>query len=44
MNTYYPGKPVNIHIQYFKIIFRITIGSLTPKKGRGKLPLLYGNE
>ena len=30
---YYPGEPVNIHIQSLIILFRMIIGCLPPKKG-----------
>ena len=32
INKYYLGEPVNIHIQSLKILPRITIGELIPKK------------
>ena len=43
MNKYYPGKPVNIHIQSLINIIRITIGYLPLIMVRVKLRLFHGN-
>ena len=43
MKKYYPGEPVNIHIQ---IINKYYIGEkllIATKKGKDKLPLFRGN-
>ena len=42
MKKYYPGEPVNIHIESLKILSGRTIGYLPPKEGKGKLPLFCG--
>ena len=39
---YYPGEPVNTHIQLLIYIILGTIVLLPPKKGKGKLPLFCG--
>ena len=43
MNKYYPGKPVNIHIQPFINITQEKNCVITTKNGKGKLPLFCGN-
>ena len=43
MKKYYPGEPVNIHIQSLINIIQGTFGYLPPKKGKGKLTLFCGN-
>ena len=43
MNAYYPGEPVNIHIQSIIIIIQENNLLITTKKGKGKLPLFHGN-
>ena len=43
MNKYYPGEPVNIHIQSLINIMQVTNLLITTKKGEGKLPLFCGN-
>ena len=43
MNKYYPGKPVNIHIQPFINITQENNRLITKKKGEGKLPIIGGN-
>ena len=44
MYEYYPGKPVNIHIQSLINIIQENNWEITPPKGMGKLTLFYGNE
>ena len=43
INIYYPGKPVNIHIQSLINIIQENNRVITTKKGKGKLPLFCGN-
>ena len=43
MNKYYPGEPVNIHIQSLINIIQENNWVITKKKGKGKLPLFRGN-
>ena len=43
INIYYPGEPVNIHIQSLINITQENNWVLPPKKGKGKLPLFRGN-
>ena len=43
MNKYYRCGPVNIHTQSLINIIREKIGSVSPKKGKGKLPLFHSN-
>ena len=43
MKNYYPGEPVNIHIQSLINIIQEKIGQLPPKSSKGKLPLFCGN-
>ena len=37
------GEPVSIHMQPLINIIQDNNRLLTPKKGKGKLPLFYGN-
>ena len=39
----YPGEPANIHIQPLINIIPDNNWLITTKKGKGKLPLFYGN-
>ena len=43
MNKYYPGRPVNIHIQSLINIIQDNNWIITTKKGKGKLPLFRSN-
>ena len=43
MNKYYPGEPVNIHIQSLINIILEKNWVITTKKGKGKLPIFCGN-
>ena len=43
MCNYYPGEPVNIHIQSLINIMQDNNRVITTKKGKGKLPLFSGN-
>ena len=43
INIYYPGEPVNIHIQSLINIIQENNWVITTKKGKGKLPLFRGN-
>ena len=43
INRYYPGDPVNIHIQSLINIIQENNWVITIKKGKGKLPLFHGN-
>ena len=43
MKKYYPGEPVNIHIQSRINIIQKNNRVITTKKGRVKLPLFCGN-
>ena len=43
INIYYPGEPVNIHIQSSINIILENNWVITTKKGKGKLPLFCGN-
>ena len=43
MNKYYPGEPVNIHIQSLINIILENNWAITTKKGKGKLPIFCGN-
>ena len=43
MKKYYIGEPVNIHIQLLISIIQEKNWVITTKKGKGKLPLFYGN-
>ena len=43
INIYSPGKPVNIHIQSLINIIQDNNRVITTKKGKGKLPLFFGN-
>ena len=43
INIYYPGEPVNIHIQSLINIIQENNWVITTKKGKGKLPLFCGN-
>ena len=43
INIYYPGEPVNIHIQSLIKITQEKNWVITTKKGKGKLPLFRGN-
>ena len=40
---YYPGEPVNMHIQLLINIIQENNWVITTKKGKGKLPLFFGN-
>ena len=40
---YYPGGPVNIHIQSLMNIIQEYNTVISPKEGKGKLPLFCGN-
>ena len=40
---YYPGEPINIHIQSLINTIHEKNWVITTKKGKGKLPLLCGN-
>ena len=40
---YYPGEPVNIHIQSLINIIQENNWEITTKKGKGKLSLFFGN-
>ena len=42
-NKYYPGEPVNIHIQSLTNIIQDNNWVITRKKDKGKLPLFCGN-
>ena len=44
MNKYYPGEPVNIHIQSLINIVLVNNWVITTKKGKGKIPIFCGNE
>ena len=43
MNKYYPGEPINIHIQPLINIMQDNNRVITTKKGKGKLPIFCGN-
>ena len=43
IKKYYPGELVNLRIRLLIILSRREIGSLPVKKGKGKLPLFFGN-
>ena len=43
INKYYPGEPVNIHLQQCINIIHENNWAITIKKGKGKLPLFCGN-
>ena len=43
INIYYPGEPVNIHIQSLINIIQKNNRVITTKKGKGKLSLFRGN-
>ena len=43
MKKYYPGKPVNIHIQSSINITQENNWVITTKNGKGKLPLFCGD-
>ena len=43
IKKYYPGEPVNIHIQKIINIIQDNNRVITNKKGRGKLSLFFGN-
>ena len=43
INIYYPGEPVNIHIQSLINIIQENNWVVTTKKGKGKLPIFHGN-
>ena len=43
MNKYYPGEPINIHIQPLINIMQENNWVITTKKGKGKLPLFCGD-
>ena len=43
MEKYYPGEPVNIHIQLLITIIQDNNRVITTKKVRGKLTLFCGN-
>ena len=43
VNIYYPGEPVNIHMQSLINIIQDTNWVITTKKGKGKLPLFRGH-
>ena len=43
MNKYYPGEPVNIFIQSLINIILEKNWVITTDKGKGKLPILFGN-
>ena len=43
MKNYYPGEPVDIHIQSLIHIIQESNWVITTKKGKGKLPLFFGN-
>ena len=40
---YYPGEPVNIHIQSLINIIQERYWVIATKKGKGKLPLFWGH-
>ena len=44
MNKYYPGEPFNTHIHSLINNMQENNRVITTKKGKGKLPLLRGNE
>ena len=44
MKKYYPYEPVNIHIQPLINIIQEENLIITTKRGKGKLPFLFGNE
>ena len=43
MKKYYPGEPVNIHVQSLINIIQKNNWVITTKKGQGKFPLFCGN-
>ena len=43
MNKYYPGEPVNIHIQSRINIIQENNWVIATKNGKGKVPLFCGN-
>ena len=43
MKKYYPGEPVNIYIQSLIIIIQNNNWLITTKKGKGELPLFFGD-
>ena len=43
IKTYYPGEPVNIHMQSLINIIQDNNWGITTKKGKGKFPLFCGN-
>ena len=43
MKKYYPGEPVNIHLQSLINIIQENNWGITTKKGEGELPLFSGN-
>ena len=43
MNKYYPDESVNIHIQSLINIMQDNNWVITTKKGKGRLPLFFGN-
>ena len=43
MRKYYPGEPVNIHIQLLLSIIQENNRVITTNNGKGKLPLFCGN-
>ena len=43
MNIYYPGEPVNIHIQSLINTIQENNWVINTKKGKGNFPLFYGN-
>ena len=40
---YYPGKPVNIHVQPLMNITQENNRVIIIKRGKGKVPLFFGN-
>ena len=43
IHRYYPGEPVNIHMQSLINVVQDNNWLITTKKGKGKLPLFCGN-
>ena len=43
MNKYYPGEPINIHIQSLINSMQENNRVIIIKKGKGELPLFHGN-